>query len=145
MLIGDRGQGGFFPALADGETAVVEISAGAGLGKTDQRHVVDRRFAAIGDQADEGVDLGVGRSQRLGHRFGGRPTRPAFRRDALGFVEGGRIKTGLLGEAGGRHFEPIGEAIDRSPDLIVCQHGRAWHTFVPESAPIGPLETVIHL
>ena len=44
--------------------------------------------------------------------------------DALGFVEGGGIEPGLLGEAGRREPGTGGEAVERGPDLGVGQHGR---------------------
>ena len=40
--------------------------------------------------------------ERLGHRFGGWPARPALGGNALGLVEGGRIEARLLGKPGGR-------------------------------------------
>ena len=119
VFVGDRGEGDLFPAFADRETAVVEIAAGAGLGEADQRHIGNSHLAAVGDQVDEGVDLGAGGGQRLGHRFGGRPARPAFRGDALGFVEGGRVEARLLGETGGRQFGAGGQPVDGSPNLVV--------------------------
>ena len=68
MFVGDRGKGNLLPALAERETAVVKIAAGASLGETDHRHIVHRRLTAIGDQSDKGIELGGGRLQRFGDR-----------------------------------------------------------------------------
>ena len=69
VLVGDGGKGDLFPAFADGEAAIVEKAAGTRLGEADQRHVVHRRLAAIGDQGHKGVELGVRCLQRLRDRF----------------------------------------------------------------------------
>src|SRR6185312_13275139 len=88
VLVAYGGKGNLLPAFADRKTAIIEKAAGAGLCKADQRHVVHGRLAAVGDQCDEGVELGGCRLQCLGDRFRRRPAWPPLRRDALGFVEG---------------------------------------------------------
>src|SRR6185312_119841 len=63
VLVSDGGESDLLPALADREAAIVEITAGTRFGEADQRHVRDHCFAAVGEQAHESVDLGIGRGQ----------------------------------------------------------------------------------
>src|SRR6185312_5281336 len=122
LLVGDVGEFDLVPALADREARIVEMPAFAGLGETDHRHRRDRRLHAVGDQGDERVHLGAGGGERLGDRFGGRPALAAFRRDALGLVEGGRVEAGLLGQAGCGELVARRESVEGIPDLGVCEH-----------------------
>src|SRR5439155_27318142 len=106
-------------ALADREAAVVELTGAAGFREADPRHGLLVASTGAFDQLHEGVDAGPGRGERFGDRFGRWPALAAVRRDALGFVEGGRVEAGLLGEAGCREPGTFGEPVERSPDLGV--------------------------
>ena len=46
MLVGHRRECDLVPALAGGKTAIVEIAAGAGFGKAEERHGA-RGLAAV--------------------------------------------------------------------------------------------------
>ncbi len=125
VLVVDRGESDFVPALADRKAAVVEIAARAGFGEADQRHRLGDRARGLGNQRDEGLDAGAGRGQRFRDRLGRGPAGAAVRRDALRLVEGGGIEPGLLGEAGRGEPGARREPVDGSPDLSMRQHGES--------------------
>ena len=64
------------------------------------------------DQCHERVERRAVGGQRLGDRFGRGPAGAALRGDALRSVEGGRIKPGAAGKAGGGQAGACGEPID---------------------------------
>ena len=124
VLVVGRRQRHLVPALAGRKTAVVEIAAAAGLREAEQRHRL-QAARAVADQLHEGVDRGIGRSQRLGDQFGRWPALAAVGGDALGFVEGGGVEAGAFGEPRGRQPGAFGQPVERGPDLAVGEDPRA--------------------
>jgi len=68
------------------------------------------------DERREVVERGPGRRQHLGDALGGGPARAAFAGHPLGFIEGGGIEPGALGQPGRGKAVAARERVDCGPD-----------------------------